>query len=140
MIERVSGVLLDHADASYLAEAMHQVFGAMASCGLTPRPAWVSAQQKLAKACVGASESGRDTHADAREVGAQQDSTHTALYDLVDTNEAAKILGCTAANVRDLRRRKRIPAHHAGGRWVYPAAVIVARAEKQAARRAPRPE
>lgn len=51
-------------------------------------------------------------------------------YDLVSTGEAARILGCTPNNVRDLRRRGQLPAHHTGTRWLYPLRVVAARANK----------
>lgn len=39
-------------------------------------------------------------------------------HDLVDTVEAAAVLGCTPSNVRDLARRGALPAHRTGGRWL----------------------
>lgn len=66
------------------------------------------------------------------------ESTHYSAYDLVDTAEAAAILGITPGGVRYLADAGRIPAHRAGGRRIYPAAAIVARAERQAERRTAR--
>lgn len=78
---------------------------------------------------------GRITDAGVRNVAPQQDSPQYALYDLLDTTEAAAIVGVTGGGVRDLARRGRIAAHRAGGRWLYPAAAVVAYAEQRAARR-----
>ncbi|MFN6549497.1 helix-turn-helix domain-containing protein [Mycolicibacterium septicum] len=128
-------VLLDSNDAAYLAAALGRLSDALAGHGLRPSEQLVALRTKLAKACASASDSTPDTCADIRTVGAQQDSQHTALYDLVDTDEAARILGCTPANVRDLARRGRLPAHRAGRGWLYPAASVVARAEHRAAKR-----
>lgn len=63
------------------------------------------------------------------------ESVQHAAYDLVDTAEAAAILGITPGGVRYLADAGRIPAHRAGGRWLYPARAVVHRAERQAARR-----
>lgn len=128
-------VLLDSNDAAYLTEALGRLSDALSGHGLRPSEQLVAFRSKLAKACASASDSGRNTDVDVRTVGAQQDSAHIALYDLVDSGEAARILGCTPANVRDLARRGRLPAHRAGRGWLYPAAAVVARSERQAAKR-----
>ncbi len=39
-------------------------------------------------------------------------------HDLLDSEEAAAMLGCSASNVRDLARRGALPAHRSGGRWL----------------------
>jgi hypothetical protein len=134
-ISRLNGVLLDVDDAAYLAETLKQDFAALAGVGIRPSERVTELQRKLVKAVANASESSRDTHVDVRLIGEQPDSAHTALYDLVDSGEAARILGCTPANVRDLGRRGQIPRHRAGRGWVYPATAVVARAERRAANR-----
>ncbi|ASW99443.1 DNA-binding protein [Mycobacterium intracellulare subsp. chimaera] len=48
--------------------------------------------------------------------------------------EAARIIGCSTANVRYLRARGVLPAHRAGSRWLYPAAPVVDYAERRASR------
>lgn len=58
-----------------------------------------------------------------------------AQYDLVDSREAARLLGITASGVRDLVYRGQLPGHRAGGRWLLPAAPVIERAERRAARR-----
>lgn len=52
--------------------------------------------------------------------------------DVLDTDEAAAILGISAAGVRDLARRGRLPAVQAGGRWLLAAVPVVERAEHRA--------
>ncbi|WP_371744210.1 helix-turn-helix domain-containing protein [Mycobacterium sp. DL592] len=76
-----------------------------------------------------------NTGADARNVGNCGDSSDYRPYDVLTTGEAAAILGITANGVRDLARRGRIPAHRAGGSWLYPATSIVTLAERRAAKR-----
>lgn len=63
-------------------------------------------------------------------------SDQSCAYDLVTTGEAARIIGCTPNNVRDLRRRSVLVGHYTGTRWLYPLRLVEARAERQAARRA----
>lgn len=85
----------------------------------------------------------RQTDAAARNVlrsranhGGDAHSSHYAQFDLVDTAEAGRLLGISAAGVRDLVYRRQLPGHRAGGRWLLPAASVIERAEWQAARRA----
>ncbi len=136
MITGMRGVVvLDSSDASYLAEALGRLSDALAEHGLRPSEQLSAMRVKLAKACANASDASKDTSVDVSKVGAQWDSAHTAAYDLVDSNEAARILGCTPANVRDLARRGRLPRHRAGGRWVYPARSVEQLAARRGAKR-----
>jgi hypothetical protein len=129
VIERVAGVLLGPEDAQYLLAALDALLQDRRASGkLTDFIARLRRAETLASAQVIAC-------ADARKVDTQQDSDHLGLYDLVDTAEAAAILGCTPANVRDLARRGRLPRHRAGRGWVYPARSVVVLAEKRAAQR-----
>ena len=66
------------------------------------------------------------------------DGNHHAAYDLVDTAEAAAILGISPGGVRYLAEAGRIPAHRAGGRWLYPAEAVIERAERKSAGRVDR--
>lgn len=130
MIERVSGILLEPTDARYLLDALDALLR-------DRRPSAQLAQfidrfrRTVAKSGVSESITGADT----REVGSQQDSVHYAPYDVLDTAEAAAILGITANGVRDLARRGVLPSHRAGGRHLFPAVAVVARAEQIAAKR-----
>ena len=52
--------------------------------------------------------------------------------DVLASDEAAAVLGISAAGARDLARRGRLPAVRAGGRWLFQASAVVARAEHRA--------
>lgn len=130
MIGRVSGILLEPSDARYLVDALDALLR-----DRRPSPQLSQFVDRLRRTVAKAGASEQITVVDAREVGAQSDSGHYAPYDVLDTGEAAAILGITANGVRDLARRKSIPAHRAAGRWLYPAASIVALAERRAARK-----
>ena len=39
-------------------------------------------------------------------------------HDLLSSEEAAAVLGCSPSNVRDLLRRGVLPGHRTGGRWL----------------------
>lgn len=124
-------VVLDASAASLLVE----VLAVLPQHGLHPNARLADVESQLRKACANASEPPRNACADERMPGSQSGSPQTAMYDLVNSKEAAEILGCTAANVRDLARRGRLPRHRAGRGWVYPAASVVALAEKRATQR-----
>lgn len=57
---------------------------------------------------------------------------------VMGTGAAARTLGVTPGAVRDLARRKRIPATWTGSRWTFDAAAIVYLAEHRARKRAER--
>lgn len=131
MIERVEGVLLSAEDVKYALAAFDVL--------LTDRRPSARLDQfigQLRKTVARVSDTGALSDVDARKIGAHHVSADTARYDLVDTAEAASILGCTASNVRDLVRRKVLPAYSAGGRRLIPAAAVVSRAERRTARKA----
>lgn len=130
MIERVSGVLLDTDEARYLLDALDTLL-----LGRTPTARLNVFIERLRRSTGKLAIAQENTPPSARKVDVQQDSSHIALYDLVGSREAARILGCTQANVRDLARRGSLPRHRAGRGWVYPAASVVALAEKRAAKR-----
>ncbi|BDY26619.1 helix-turn-helix domain-containing protein [Mycolicibacterium mageritense] len=64
----------------------------------------------------------------------QRDSVELGRHDM-GTGEAARYLGITPNAVRDAARRKRLPAHHTGTRWVFDSAAVANHAEQQVARR-----
>lgn len=130
MIERVNGVLLAPEDARYLLDALDAL---LSDRRASPRLADFVA--RLRRSAGKLSSTQDDTCVDVSKVGAQRDSVHTATYDLVDSGEAARILGCTPANVRDLASRGRLPRYQAGGRWVYPARSVEQLAARRAAKR-----
>ena len=57
---------------------------------------------------------------------------HTAHHDLVDSAEAAKLLGITPAGVRWLADNGRLPGQRVAGRWLFRIDVVAARAAKRA--------
>lgn len=128
-IEQVAGVLLDPTDAKFLAGALEQFGRVLAERGSRPTPRLEALQRQLSR--VSARVSGHDTHVDARIASAQHDSGVHLGYEFIDTARAAEILGVRPDSVRDLARRKTLPAVRAGGRWLYPAAAVVARAESR---------
>lgn len=128
MIEVAAGVHLSIADVRALLDLLDAA-AVHASPG--PRAAHVIQQlrksvERLTRA-TGNAQSG---------VTIDAEPVHHAAYDLVDTAQAAAILGITPGGVRYLGEAGRIPAHRAGGRWLYSARAVVERAERQAARRA----
>jgi hypothetical protein len=131
VIEQVAGVLLAPADAKYVLDAFESLL-------TDRRPSaqladFIARLRKTAEAsCVSA----RETAAGVRKLGAQHDPSHYAPCDVLDTNQAAAILGISASGVRDLGSRGVLPRQRAGGRWLYPAPAVVRRAERRAARKA----
>lgn len=135
MITGLRGVvLLDAADAAYLCSALDQFSHVLSQHGMRPTEPFKAARARLAKAVAHVSVSPRNSDADARVVGNEQVPVDAGPYDLVDTDEAARILGCSTGNVRDLARRGKLAGHRASGRWLYPAAAVIARSERQAKR------
>jgi hypothetical protein len=133
MVEPISGIVLNAADAEYVLSA----FGALLK---DRRPSarladFIGRLRRAVKTGDSRPDSDVSTGESARKLGVQPDSAHTAPYDLLDTGQAAAILDISGNGVRDLIRRQVLPAHRAGGRWLLPAAPVVARAEHQAARR-----
>lgn len=133
MIERVTGVMLDADDARYALDAFDALLrDRRPSARLAD---FIGRLRRAVKTGVSQPDSVVSAGEGARTVGTQPDSAHTAAYDLLDTAQAAAVLGISGNGVRDLIRRQVLPAHRAGGRWLLPAAPVIARAERQAARR-----
>lgn len=65
----------------------------------------------------------------------QRDSVELGRHDM-GTGEAARYLGITPNAVRDAARRKRLPAHHTGTRWVFDSAAVADHAEHRERKRA----
>lgn len=128
-IEAVSGVLLTPDDAEFLARALDEFGRVLAERGSRPTPRLENLQHRLSRVCTRVS--GRDTPVGARTSAGQPDSGVEIGYELIDTARAAEILGVTADGARYLARSGALPAVRAGGRWVYPAAAVVARAESR---------
>jgi excisionase family DNA binding protein len=124
------GVFLDINEARYLADVLDHL------CKASQPNARLDYFARLLRntvdkadpaiACANQSGNGR---------AGQPDPGHYRAYDLVPAGEASAILGCTTSNVRYLRRAGHLPAHRVGGRWLFPVASVVERAERKAARR-----
>ncbi|SON62269.1 hypothetical protein MSIMFI_03794 [Mycobacterium simulans] len=135
MISVKHGVVLDPAELSFIAGVLDELCRRIsAEPGRRPAPKLEQFAAQLRKCSAGATNATNGV----TNVGVRQDSGHAGPYDLdlLDSAEAGRILGISAAGVRAAARRGRLPAHRPGGRWLFPAAAVVARAERNAARKA----
>lgn len=84
-----------------------------------------------------------ETHPGANETANGRDTTpdpgDIRAHDLLSAGDAARVIGCTTSNVRWLRQRGHLPAHRAGGRWLYPAAAVIRYTEQRASKRPGQP-
>ncbi|MFH5231015.1 helix-turn-helix domain-containing protein [Antrihabitans spumae] len=71
------------------------------------------------------------TDADARTQERLDDWLAPSGHDLLDSNEVARILGCSPSNARDLARRGTLPAVRTGGRWLFEADVVRVRVHRR---------
>ncbi|KUH89803.1 helix-turn-helix domain-containing protein [Mycobacterium sp. IS-1556] len=130
MITNLRGVFLDAEDADYVVRALEL----LARTG-RPSARLEHVTARLRKTVAALTVQNRNGSETASLVGTAANSRNPARYDLVTTGEAARILGITPNGVRYLARQGRLPAHHTGTRWLYPALAVVERAERQAAKR-----
>lgn len=130
MIQRFSGVLLDMQEAAYLADVLEHA----ARIG-RPSARVDNLIRRLRRVVGEPGAPSADANGIGKECATQPDPGHLRAYDLLAAAEAARIIGCSTANVRYLRARGHLPAHRAGSRWLYPAAPVVEYAERKAARR-----
>lgn len=131
MISVKHGVLLDQAELSFVVGALDDLCRRIsAEPGHKPAVKLQQLTERLRKCAVNAT----NVTNGVTPVGDQQVSGHAGIYDLFDSAEAARVLGISAAGVRAAARRGRLSAHRAGGRWLYPAAMVVAHAEGRAAK------
>jgi excisionase family DNA binding protein len=135
MIERLSGVVLDGDDLLFVARALDLLTKLMAEqrdpngnpTPSTPTPRLESVASKLRRAVTNGSRTEANTSAGVTPVdGATHDSPRE-----VTTDAAARILGCTPRNARDLAARKRLPARRSGGRWLLDATAVEALAARR---------
>lgn len=144
-------VILDPGEVDYVARALEHLAELMAGrrdaggnpTPSQPSPRLVALTAKLRRTAdslpVGDTPvdhtQGAESSAQPSDVRAPQPvSVHGGRHEY-GTGDAARALGITAAGVRDLARRGRLPARHTGTRWVYPADAVNAEAEHRAARR-----
>ncbi len=119
------GVLLDLDDAQYVSRALaHLVAEINADRGRVASARLVAVTERLARACETARRATPAASNVASSAVADPPPPDDSPYEWITSVEAARILGCTPANVRDRAGRGTLPARRAGGRWVLPAAAI----------------
>ena len=127
-IEPVTGVLLGVDDVHEVLRVIDAFEQVLAERHSVPNARLKHLRGRLTRANTRVSRA--DTHDGARMSASQPDSGVHLDYELLDTAQAAAILGISADGVRDLARRQRLPARKAAGRWVYPATAVVDRANR----------
>lgn len=111
---RVTGaVLLAASDARTITEALDLFARMLALQGSRLTPRLDTLRRELAGASVS------DTGDHARTPVPQSNCLPLSAHDLIGSAEVAELLQCTANNARDLARRQVLPAHRAGGRWLF---------------------
>lgn len=129
MIESLAGVFLTPDDADYVARALDLLRKQLRANNTSPSAKLDAVTDRIAKAAANVSVSRTNTSRGVSHARAEANSADDPVYGWITTTEAARILGCTNGNVRDRARRNTLPAHRAGGRWVYPAEAIIRLAE-----------
>lgn len=126
------GVLLDIDDATFVARALaHLLAEINADKGRVASARLTAVADRLRKACEIARRTTPNVSRGASSTLAEPETPDDASYEWITSVEAARILGCTPANVRDRARRGTLPARRAGGRWVLPAAAIERAAQRR---------
>ena len=104
-----------------------------------PTPRLAAITERLRKASPNADDSPQTDSGSVRVFASQQVPVDARGHAAVmGTGAAARTLGVTPGAVRDLARRRRIPATYTGTRWQFDAAAIVFLAEHRARKRAER--
>ena len=129
MIEPVAGVMLGVDDATELLRVIAAYEQVLAETNRQASPRLRAVRDHLSRAASRVPTS--NTHADARKQALQPDSGVDHAHELLDTAQSAAILGITADAVRDLARRRRLPARKVGGRWLLAAGPVLERAERR---------
>lgn len=107
---RVAGVLIDFDDAALLVRAI-DALGAGQWAGRSLSPTMRRIRDELAAACGPA-------YADTRTEGPHDLLDALSRRDYYSPVEAARVLDCTPANVRDLCRRGVLDGRRVSGRWL----------------------
>lgn len=128
-VESVDGVLLGADEARFLVGALDTFGQVLAERGSRPSPKLVDLQRRLSRAVTDVTR--RKADVGVSSAVPQPDWDASSAHEFLDSERAAAILGCTPGNVRDLARRGSLPAIHTTGRWLYPAAAVVERAERR---------
>ncbi|SOX53703.1 DNA-binding protein [Mycobacterium ahvazicum] len=131
MIERVAGTLITPDDADYVLRALQLLTDLLGKQGSRPTPRLAAVTDRIAKTVVSTDVSRPNVSGNVRNPRVQPNSGDDTGYALIDTAAAARILGCTPGNVRDLRRRGVLSGYRVGGRWAYPAEAVMRRAAER---------
>lgn len=114
----VEGVLLTRAEVEFIAVALTRLSEVAFQANQRVHPAVVDMRDKLRHA-VTVSPADADAGTSVQETAWFQDVSYDYVHhEHVDTAEAARIIGCSAANVRDLCRRGVLPSRRSGHRWL----------------------
>ncbi|WP_161987428.1 helix-turn-helix domain-containing protein [Prescottella subtropica] len=120
---QIRGTVIDDDTASFLAASLRLLIRVLDEQRRRPVPRVFTLERQLAcSAKHSVDVTGQDPVFSAGAV---------STTNLLDTETAAKILDCTAENIRALCRRRRLPAQRAGGRWLIPADAVHERAAQR---------
>ncbi|MGX9295155.1 helix-turn-helix domain-containing protein [Tsukamurella paurometabola] len=131
MPERLDAIILTDSEIRYLLDVLTETQTALTRHGIRRSPRAEAFIDRLRRVSTPVTRQGHSVGATDPAPGAQNDDPRP--YDLLDTADAARILGITPDGVRALVRRGTLPAFRAGGRWLVFSADVVARAERRAA-------
>lgn len=139
-MNRVAGVLIDDREAAFLIGALDLLTRLLADqrdghghrTPSQPSQRLAAVTAKLRRVAAVGSQTEETTSA---RVTPHTDVEQHAAHEVTPA-VAARILGCTTRNARDLAARGRIPARRVGGRWVLDAAAVDHYGERRAAGRA----
>ena len=127
--ERLAGVSLTVAEVRYAVAAFKVLLR-----GRIPSAQLANFIADLERSCASSDAEREKSCVSARLIDTSGGPVSFLAGDVLDSSEAARLLGIGAAGVRDLCRRGSLPARRVGQRWVVGAAAVVERAERRAAR------
>lgn len=131
MIEHLRGTFLAHPDDDYVHRALKLLAEMLGKNGSQPTQRLHEVTTRIGKSVALSDVSRRNASGNVRIPGGQGNSWEDTAHAVLNTTQAARILQCTPANVRDLARRQVLPARRSGGRWVYPAEAVQRRAAER---------
>ena len=128
MIRQVSGVMLDPESADFLVRALELLAETYRGRGIAPSAKLIEVTEQLRSgANAGATQAISGTR--SRFVDGQDIPTHDHWHAILNSRQAADILGITPNGARDLARRRTLPARRAGREWLFDATAVIRRAE-----------
>lgn len=130
--EAIVGVFLDEADTRLVVEVLGYLDRIATENGRRPTPKVEALRHRLKSAYL--TVSGRTVPDGASPSSPTRRSLLPSGHELVDTGQAARLLGISPDTIRYHARRGNLPAQRAGGRWLYDAAAVAALAEQRARR------